>query len=261
MNRITAVEPKVIIIFQKTRVYINPSRRTLASYRKTIHHHNEAGQQKGLIKTYNMIKCLLQFYQEQHWLDFRYAELNAVIELAGLVPSELYDASQLNAEDKAGPYLRIQFPDEASIRFICSRCILIKAVFEYWVCGNSLIELADNVRGLPTAFTDAFYQSELSWSIQLDTFFKNLTMEEKHECRDKFRFMDFRGPVKLENADMQYCILMDFSSSSREESCRPQEAEDIFCFFGRLLGLGGMKEGLKKYSLKKRLYLGPTSVK
>lgn len=206
-----------------------------------------------------MIGCLLQFYQEQSWLDFKYAELNAVIELAGLSPADLYDISLLSAEEKAGPYLRIQFPDEISIRFVCSRCVLVKAVYEYWATGNSLSDLISNVRGLPETFTQAYYQSELSWSVDIDTYFRILTMEEKCAYRDMFRFMDFRGPVRLQNADMQYFILMDFSSN-RRECPRQQGSEDMFCFFGRLLGSGGMKEELRKYTLKKRLYLGPTSV-
>ena len=208
-----------------------------------------------------MIDCLLQFYQEQDWLDFKYAELDAVIELAGLSPRDLYNISQLSNEEKNSTYLRIKFPDEESIRFVCGRCILVKAIFEYWASGNSLEELVSHIKSLPEPFLSHYYHSQLSWSIQLDTFFRALTMDEKKTCRSKLNFMTFQGSVKLEKADTQYYILMDFSTSRKvsTDQCIT-EIVGVYCFFGRLLGLGGMREELNKYSLKRRLYLGPTTV-
>ena len=62
-----------------------------------------------------MIQCMIQFYQEKDWIDFRYAELNAVLKLIGLDYSDLYDFSHLSSEQKNSPYLKIQLPDLGKI--------------------------------------------------------------------------------------------------------------------------------------------------
>ena len=55
---------------------------------------------------------------------------------------------------------------------------------------------------------------------------------------------------------------MDFShfKQTNQKLIFCPDPEDLYCFFGQQLSIGGMREELKKYSLKSRLYLGPTSL-
>jgi len=67
-------------------------------------------------------------------------------------------------------------------------------------------------------------------------------------CRDKFRPLGFKGAVKLVRPEVDMFVLMDFSA---RESV-PAHSAVVDCFFGRRIHTGGLREELKKYSLKQR---------
>eukprot|EP01035_Chromulina_nebulosa_P017780 gene17780-23384_t len=52
-------------------------------------------------------------------------------------------------------------------------------------------------------------------------------------------------------------LLLDHSQSN---SFIGDEDSNIPCYFGRVISRGGMRSEIKKYDLKKRLYVGPTSL-
>ena len=60
---------------------------------------------------------------------------------------------------------------------------------------------------------------------------------------------------------MRLELLLDFSKRyATNNNTFDPDPVDVFCHFGRVLVDGGMRSELKKYSLKSRLYLGPTSL-
>ena len=209
-----------------------------------------------------MADCLIQFLQESHWFDFKFAELNACIELCGLNPHDLYDTTLNHVDKRNTIYLHIQFPTIDIAKEICKRCVLVKGLYLTWAYDNSLLKLVEKVGNLPSTFTSPLYNdSSLSWSIDIDTFAKVLTMDEKQIYRGKFTCVKFKGPVKLKDASAQMHLLMDFSPRyQQKEKDFEENPVGIFCYFGQLLAVNNMKEDLRKYSLKSRLYLGPTSL-
>ena len=209
-----------------------------------------------------MIEFLIQFLQESNWLDFKFAELNACIELCGLNPQDLYDTTLSNEEKKNTIYLHIRFPSVEIAREVCHRSVLIKGLYLTWAYDDSLRKLVEKVENLPSSFTSSLYNdSFLSWCIDIDTHARVLTMEEKQVYRAQFACVRFAGPVNLKNADIQMNLLMDFSTRhQRKEIEFEKDPVDIFCYFGQLVAVNHMRDDLKKYSLKSRLYLGPTSL-
>lgn len=73
--------------------------------------------------------CILHFYQDIEWRNFRFLELDALLQLFGVDPSSAYDRSDRNSES---PYLPITLPSEAVAVNICNRSVLIKHIYELW---------------------------------------------------------------------------------------------------------------------------------
>lgn len=75
-------------------------------------------------------KYLIHFYSELDWLQFRYLELNALLEIYGLIPSKIYNLTA--RDDENNPFLIITLPSEDFVEKICSRSVLIKHIYELW---------------------------------------------------------------------------------------------------------------------------------
>ena len=181
----------------------------------------------------------------------------------------------------------IHVPSEGTIRSICSRSVLIKHVYELWGMAASLSDLVALVADHNCINAHPYLSDgSLSWSISINTFGKTLSMSEKQLYRSNFRCLDFKGPVSLDEPMLQLFLCLDFSnidrggsssssSSVHSDDCEALQGErsnteskqalngtgsSLPCYFGRLVCDGGMKEACRKYDLKKRFYLGPTTL-
>ena len=79
-----------------------------------------------------MVRCLVLFFQDIHWRDFRLAELDALLELVG-VESErqrLRSESHGGLRELKGPYLELELPSRETAELICERSVLIKHIYE-----------------------------------------------------------------------------------------------------------------------------------
>lgn len=96
-----------------------------------------------------MILCLLQFFQDLDWKDFRLAELKALLEMHGVDPAEAFLPScgdsggtpppssplQELQEDRVKaltlrtPYLRLRLPSKEVAASMCARSVLIKHIY------------------------------------------------------------------------------------------------------------------------------------
>eukprot|EP01036_Dinobryon_divergens_P033271 gene33271-43022_t len=216
---------------------------------------------------------MIQF-TDQDWVDFRLAELHSLLELHGIpfgspqlkqpVGIESSGSSyELRPEEvlsgycgSAGNYLLLTLPDDAAAQLLCQRAVLIRTVHRLWAAADSLDDLVDQVRALPSSFLEPLYAEDNSWAVQVDSFCRTLTMEQKKDCRERFRFLQFRGPVDLTHPAVELWVVLDHS-----RCLAPAPAtQGVRCYFGRLLGQGGLRAEQRLYSLKQRLYVGPTSL-
>jgi hypothetical protein len=81
-----------------------------------------------------MRNCLIHFFAEIDWLDFRFLELDALLEMNHIIPSEAYDLNdrqKLEQNKHHQPFLLIKLSDEV-IEKICQRSVLIKHIYELW---------------------------------------------------------------------------------------------------------------------------------
>ena len=198
-------------------------------------------------------------------MDFTMAELESLLEFVGI---ELADAKiEWSSENPLFVFLDI--PTEDIVSKICSRSILIKKVYLVWAASDNLTDLVGSTRQLYESKSELILpftkSTEMSFCIDVVSHNRSLSMEEKERLRNHFKFLDFMGPVNIKNPDTTIALILDYSKFLRElQDGSFMESNPEFpvipCYYGRLIGIGGMRDETRKYNLKKRLYLGPTSL-
>eukprot|EP00804_Cyclotella_cryptica_P023360 CCRYP_000506-RA/>CCRYP_000506-RA protein AED:0.31 eAED:0.31 QI:0/0.33/0.5/1/0.66/0.5/4/0/840 len=173
-----------------------------------------------------------------------------------------------------------------------ARCTLIRSVVELWGHGLQIDDCAKAIQ-LGNAFQRHKEGKHLSssdnpmiaksfehrsWKITIHTLGSTFNREEQNHMRSKFAFLAFPGPVQMENPHDEYLFIREVELDEAGGAVYPRHSEKreiipendarppLGCYFGRILGnatLGRNWRGsnrLEQYSLKKRLYLGPTSM-
>ena len=198
---------------------------------------------------------LVQFFDE--WQDFHEGELLALLKMFGVdtVPVKTgYDYSDL--------FMYVNLPNDELARQICDRSIVIKAIYEVWGTGASLDEATEATRSAYNKGTikeiEKYIGIDTSWCLDVQLIYKKVSSTLKETFRGRFKFIDFQGPVKLKDPDVNITVFLDYSKYKDKsyESDSPQ----VSTYCGRLVGIGGMRAALRKYDIKKRLYIGPTTL-
>lgn len=179
------------------------------------------------------MRCLVRFLDD--WTDFRGSELNSLFQLLGITP---LDCQTVRSRDL---FLIVDLPSRELARDICSRSILVGAIYELWAEGNCLedlkMSLSKSMHELEPLLDDS-----LKWSMNIDAYGKNLSPESKESIRQIFKFIKFRGGISISSPDVDTCILMDFSSN---KDVAFELEVSVPCYFGRLICKNGMKEALR----------------
>jgi len=224
-------------------------------------------------------RYLVYFFDE--WNNFKVPELNSLLELFGASSEYLVAEEELGILEKGssheGPFLLLDLPNEEMARQLCSRSVLIRSIYQVWSYGNTVSECIQGVRAASIDDRDGllvpWMSRDKTWCVEVHGYCRALSQEQKGLIRQNFSFLAFQGPVHLSNPLVTISVLLDFSPhvpppssnsggafgavvEDEEEMARPR----VPCYCGRLLARGGMREELRKYDLKKRLYLGPTSL-
>lgn len=161
---------------------------------------------------------------------------------------------------------------------ILSRCALVKSVAELWGAGSTIDECAESVRALTAhpvgrRTVRRCLSSERSWKMTVHTLGSTYSREEQGAMRAKFAFLDFPGEVKMKGFSDEYIMIREIELDARgspryprhglKKELRPDNDSrpPLAVYFGRILGGSrNWREGIDRYSLKKRSYLGPTSM-
>jgi tRNA (guanine10-N2)-methyltransferase len=151
----------------------------------------------------------------------------------------------------------LEMESDAVIRKVCERAVLVKGVYELWSLASTFAENIKATRRISPEFLSEHLSSQSSWCIQVVTFGKTYSMDDKQVLRAAYGFLDFQGAICLKQPDREFCVIVDYSASIHQEvSASPL----VPTFFGRKVAGHSMKAQVQKYSLKRRPYLGPTSL-
>lgn len=86
----------------------------------------------------------------------------------------------------------------------------------------------------------------------------NSTVSNKEQLRiiNSFSYLGFDGPIDMKNPDVQFNVMEDYGSAAPRKDVTPERQ---WIYFGRLVA-SGSRDLVQKYNLKKRKYLGTTSM-
>ncbi|XP_053315396.1 tRNA (guanine(10)-N2)-methyltransferase homolog [Spea bombifrons] len=193
-----------------------------------------------------MKKYLLLLAQEN--CEFRLPEIKSLLCLIG---GHLYNLHDINEKS---PFCILHIPSEDMARKLMKRTVCAKSVFELWGHGKSLEELQQSLLTYPSEKMVSYLQPNSTYKINIHTFNKTLSQKEKLAKIEALEFLPFRGKVSLQNAEHIFYLMEDYGP----EPNNPRK-EPLQIFFGRWIA-DGQRELINSYSVKKRHFIGNTSM-
>ncbi|XP_032014363.1 tRNA (guanine(10)-N2)-methyltransferase homolog [Hylobates moloch] len=197
------------------------------------------------------LSCTLNRYlllMAQEHLEFRLPEIKSLLSLFGgqfASSQETYGKS---------PFWILNIPSEDIARNLMKRTVCAKSIFELWGHGQSPEELYSSLKNYPVEKMVPFLHSDSTYKIKIHTFNKTLTQEEKIKRIDALEFLPFEGKVNLKKPQHVFSVLEDYGL---DPNCIPENPHNIY--FGRWIA-DGQRELIESYSVKKRHFIGNTSM-
>ncbi|XP_066104027.1 tRNA (guanine(10)-N2)-methyltransferase homolog isoform X2 [Saccopteryx bilineata] len=197
------------------------------------------------------LPCSLNRYlllMAQEHLEFRLPEIKSLLSLFG--------GQFTNNQETYGksPFWILSIPSEDTARNLMKRTVCAKSIFELWGHGKSPEELYSSLKNYPVEKMVPFLHSDSTYKIKIHTFNKTLTQEEKVKRIDALEFLPFEGRVNLKEPQHVFSLLEDYGL---DPNCIPENPHNIY--FGRWIA-DGQRELIESYSVKKRHFIGNTSM-
>uniref|UniRef100_A0AAR5QI18 tRNA (guanine(10)-N(2))-methyltransferase TRMT11 n=1 Tax=Dendroctonus ponderosae TaxID=77166 RepID=A0AAR5QI18_DENPD len=190
-------------------------------------------------------KYLLWFAQEH--VEFRYAEIESLLSLFNIEMK--YEQKPQNQE----PFWLVEFSSESDAKLLTSRSVSLRKCLELWGHEKSIDLLHSTVRGKSGSFA-AYFEPSKSFKIEVETVGRHFTQQEKVAKLEAFDYLPIRGPVKLKDPDVCLQYIEFYGTRTVNIPTTPYEV-----FFGRNVA-SGLRQLLKKLSLKTRKFIGNTSM-
>jgi tRNA (guanine10-N2)-methyltransferase len=176
---------------------------------------------------------------------------------------------------------------------VLSRCTLIRSVIELWGYSETGPSIDDCITSVQNGYYPKRHRegkhlgkfakqfNERTWSMLVHTLGCTYTIDEQNAMRSKFAFLNFPGRVQMKDPDDVYLYIREVELDNQGGAVYPRHSgvgvrkqiipendarPPLACYFGRVLGNNGLGRDWRKsnqieqYSLKKRSYLGPTSM-
>ncbi|KAJ8611958.1 hypothetical protein CTAYLR_004399 [Chrysophaeum taylorii] len=199
---------------------------------------------------------LLRFITMKHTSNFRFAELDALLEALGVDPASAYDRAAARRDEKLAPepcpYLVVRLASPEVAKALCEYGILLSHAIELWGSGTTHEECAVAVASYGEK-RPHFFRPEASWRIDVDAYGTTIPLDEQNTIRAIYASaLPFQGRVNLA-APTETFQIVDYSPSRRPTDPR-------VVYFGRTVGATTKRDLVRRCDLKKRVYLGPTAL-
>ena len=175
--------------------------------------------------------------------SFREPELRALASLLGL------DELEIVYYEQSKPYCILRLPSDDVARALLRRSILCQSIHELWGLGADYEQLRMNVKERTLALGTAKYQ-HCSFRFRFDSFQGKRSSEKQREIVESFRFLGFQGPIRMRDAELQLTVF---------EYSELHASEPGMLYLGRWVA-DSIRDVIPKYDLKKRKYIGLTSM-
>ncbi|XP_027704411.1 tRNA (guanine(10)-N2)-methyltransferase homolog isoform X2 [Vombatus ursinus] len=184
----------------------------------------------------------------QEHLEFRLPEIKSLLSLFG---GRFSSHQEIHGNS---PFWILSIPSEDIARNLMKRTVCAKSIFELWGHGKSPEELYNSLKSYPMEKMAPFLHSDTTYKIKIHTFNKTLTQEEKVKRIDALEFLPFEGKVNLKDPQHVFSILEDYGLDPNHIPEKP-----LNIYFGRWIA-DGQRELIESYSVKKRHFIGNTSM-
>ncbi|KAI9495073.1 S-adenosyl-L-methionine-dependent methyltransferase [Zychaea mexicana] len=152
------------------------------------------------------------------------------------------------------PYFKVTLDSEQEAQKLVKRAILIKKIYELWAEANSYDEIHAQVKDQPELWKGKY--DEASFKFSVSAFNSTISVPQQREIINSFSYLGFNGPISMSNPDNRFCVLEDYGSALPQLGVEPARE---WIYMGRLVA-SGSRDVVQKYNLKKRKYLGTTSM-
>ncbi|KAJ3071915.1 hypothetical protein HDU98_004629 [Podochytrium sp. JEL0797] len=196
-----------------------------------------------------MPKFVLYFAQIH--LNFRLAELRALAILENVEiefePTELLEES---------PFLVVSLKSAEDAKKLLTRSILIKEVIELWAEGETMDELIEQVKQIPLEKHTPYLTSSFKFNVVV--FGNTFSKPEQVATIERFAFLPYEGDIDLKKPDNVFQVYLDYYDFPTRGLPIPEKP--LRCFWGPFVSEGDRSGLIQRYDLKKRGYLGTTSM-
>ncbi|KAK5619121.1 tRNA methyltransferase 11 [Crenichthys baileyi] len=193
--------------------------------------------------------CLQYLFHLAHDnLDFRLPEIKALLALRSkpFHPCESFK--------EQSPFWCLDHLSEEDVCTVMARSVCAKSAFELWGHGQTHSELRTSLLNYPQEKMSPYMQKGSSYRINVDTFNKTLSFEERIKKIDAMDYLPFEGTVSLKDPQHIFCLLEDYGM---DPNIVPEQPNYIY--FCRWIA-DGQRELIRSYSVKNRHFIGNTSM-
>lgn len=156
-----------------------------------------------------------------------------------------------------------------------SRSVLAQDVYELWGSGASYENLHEDVRHRTTHRWKEY--TDVSFRFLVDTFSAKRSLAEKRNLIESFSYLDFKGPIRMKDADETFVIFEEYVSDEEVKSSKDEQTDPTYrqtqkhqpidttqidprhVYFGRWISSSD-RHTIDKFDLKKRKYISTTSM-
>ncbi|EAU91719.1 RNA methylase [Coprinopsis cinerea okayama7 len=206
-----------------------------------------------------MPQYLFHFAQVHN--DFRIPELDSISELYGF-SYKLAENSGGHGNDPGRPFMVLELADEAQARLLARRCILVKAVYEYYAQGTTYEQL-HAANQLPEAREKwSKYIEDTSFKFIITAYNHTIPQRRQRAVIENFSYMGFLGKIDMKNPEILLTCFEEYDDERRATPRARHEGDGEFrqVYFGKLLEEGSARPLVGVFDVKKRKFYGNTSM-
>ncbi|EFP74835.2 uncharacterized protein PGTG_01428 [Puccinia graminis f. sp. tritici CRL 75-36-700-3] len=198
----------------------------------------------------------------QAYEEFRLPELESIDVLFNL------GIDYLGLElDIYRPYMKIGLENDEKARLLGSRAVLIKHILRHWADAPSYPELHRLNKENEALWAD--YAASHTFKVTVNSYKTTVTQGRKKELIESLSYMDFRGTINLQDPQVEIMLSEEHYSADGPDDNAPAIGIDQVLRMTNIrlrwiwLGLkicDGQRHLVDKFDLKKRIYIGNTSM-
>ncbi|RZC34191.1 tRNA (guanine(10)-N2)-methyltransferase -like, partial [Asbolus verrucosus] len=181
-------------------------------------------------------------------IEFRFAEMESLVSLLNV------DMKHVGEPDSTAPYWIVEFASESDLKRLVSRSVSVRSCIELWAHAKDMGSLHQKLQNFPKHLMEPYFQPNLSFKIEVETFCRHITQKEKINKLESFSYLPVQGPVRLKDPNVCLQYIEYYGTRANDP---PELPYDVF--FGRWVA-SGLRQLIRKLSLKTRKFIGNTSM-